>query len=80
MGESSLEHPNPSGDGRRRITTKREPREVRDEQPTVTSSTPRGGRWGKRRHESMPWPWVTTQEAPDGHARGRESRMLRTSL
>ena len=36
VGESSLEHSNPSGsDGRRRITTKREPREVRDEQPTV---------------------------------------------
>ena len=67
MGESSAEHPNPSGsDGRRRITTKREPREVRDEQPTVIEQhVPKKilGKTTPQEHAVA----VTTQEAPDGY-------------
>ena len=61
-GERSAFDSNPSGpDSRRRITTKREPREARDEQPPVAGqhvprkTTPQG-------HAVA----VTTQEASDG--------------
>ena len=59
-------HSNPSGsDSRRTITTKREPREGRDEQPTVTSQhVPRSmsGKTTPQGHAAAD----TTQEALDG--------------
>ena len=65
VGESSFEHPNLSGsDGRRRITTKREPREVRNEEPTVIEQhVPRRilGKTTPQEHAVA----VTTQEAPN---------------
>ena len=63
---------NPSGrDSRRRITTKREPREARDEQSTAT------GQLAPRRMSGKTTPQdhavaVTTQESPDG---SRETTM-----
>ena len=67
VGESSSEHPNPSGsDGRSRITTNREPREVRDEQPTVIEQhVPRRilGKTTPKEHAVA----VTTQAAPGGY-------------
>ena len=65
-GERSAGDSNPSGpDSRRRITTKREPREARDEQSTVTSLlVPRrmSGKTSPQAHAVA----VTTQEASDG--------------
>ena len=50
--ENSVGHPSLSGsDSRRRITTKREPREVRDEQASTTEQF-REGSSGKRRRKS----------------------------
>ena len=67
VGESGAEHPNPSGsDGKRRITTKRDPREVRDEQPTVIEQhVPRRilEKTSPQEHAVA----VTTQETPDGY-------------
>ena len=67
VGESSSEHPNPSGsDGRRRITTKREPHEVRDEEPTVIEQhVPRRILVNTTPQEHAVA--VTPQEAPDGY-------------
>ena len=65
--ESSGGHPSSSGsDSRRRITTKRIPREVRDEQTSVTEQhVPRriSGETKPSEHTVA----VTTQEALDGY-------------
>ena len=65
--ENSAGHPSPSGsDNRRRITTKREPREVRDEQSSTTEQhVPRRifGKATPQEHAVA----VTTQEAVDGY-------------
>ena len=64
--DESAGESNPSGpDRRRRITTKREPREARDEQSTVTGQhVPRrmSGKTTPQGHAVA----VTTQEASDG--------------
>ena len=70
--ENSAGHPSPSGsDGRRRITTKREPREVRHDQSSSTEQhVPRmiSGRTTPQERAVA----VTSQEALDGY---RESTM-----
>ena len=65
--ENRAEHPSSSGsDSRRRITTKREPREVRDAQTRVTEpQVPR--RISKKATLSEHPVAVTTQEALDGY-------------
>ena len=74
--ERSAKDSNPSGpDSRRRITTKREPRETRDEQPTVTSQhVPRrmSGKTTPHSHAVA----ITTQEASDG-SRERTMRVAK---
>ena len=53
-GERSAGDSNPSGpDSRRRITTKREPREVRVERQPMPVSTSRGGCQGRRPRRAM---------------------------
>ena len=80
-GERSAGDSNPSGaDNRRRITTKREPREARDEQPTDA------GQHVPRRMSGNTTPHghavaVTTQEASDGsREKTQESREHRERL
>ena len=64
--DDSARHPNPSGsDSRRRITTKREPREVRVEQSGTTGQHVWRRLFGKTTHQ-RPAVAVTTQEALDG--------------
>ena len=64
--DDSARHPNPSGsDSRRRITTKREPREVRVEQSGTTEQHVWRRLFGKTTHQG-PAVAVTTQQALDG--------------
>ena len=66
--ENSAGHLSPSGsDGRRRITTKREPREVRDEQ-TSTTEQDVPGRTSEKTTPQEHAVAVTTQEALDGYS------------
>ena len=79
--ERSATDSNPSGpDSRRRIMTKREPREARDEQSTVTRQhVPRrtSGKTTPQGHAVA----VTTQEALDGSREtNHESREHREQL
>ena len=70
--ENRAEHPSSGSDSRRRITTKREPREVRDSQTSVTEQpVPRSilKKTTLLEHALE----VTTQEALDGY---REKTML----
>ena len=69
MEGDSAAHPNPSrSDGRRRITAKREPREVRVEQSSTTAQHVPRRPFGKTTPQG-PTVAVTTQEALDGSVR-----------
>ena len=63
--DDSARHPNPSGSDSRRITTKREPREVRVEQSGTTEQHVWRRLFGKTTHQG-PAVAVTMQEALDG--------------
>ena len=65
--ENSRGHPSSVGpDGRRRIATKREPREVRDERTSITEQHVPRRISGKQTPSQHPVA-VTTQEALDGY-------------
>ena len=77
VDENSAGHPNASGsDSRRRITTKREPRDVRDDQPSTTEQHVPRRILGKTAPQEHPVA-VTTQEAVDGY---REKTMRIASV